>query len=72
MYISDRRGTVLCRDSNSSEWVYIICSGTCRVIKCLQESDGKYYQLRYNPLKIEGIAKNLNKNKKVLNNELKN
>ncbi|KAK3099955.1 hypothetical protein FSP39_012490 [Pinctada imbricata] len=30
-----RRGLLLCKDSNSSEWVYIIKTGTCRVLKAL-------------------------------------
>ncbi|XP_069131070.1 cyclic nucleotide-binding domain-containing protein 2-like isoform X2 [Argopecten irradians] len=31
-----RRGLLLCKDSNTSEWVYVIKTGTCRVLKALQ------------------------------------
>ncbi|XP_052077496.1 cyclic nucleotide-binding domain-containing protein 2-like isoform X3 [Mytilus californianus] len=31
-----RRGVLLCKDSNNSEWVYIIKTGNCRVLKSLQ------------------------------------
>ena len=30
-----RRGLLLCKDSNSSDWVYIVKTGTCRVLKAL-------------------------------------
>ncbi|XP_063414048.1 cyclic nucleotide-binding domain-containing protein 2-like isoform X2 [Mytilus trossulus] len=30
-----RRGVLLCKDSNNSEWVYIIKTGNCRVLKSL-------------------------------------
>ncbi|KAJ8297714.1 hypothetical protein KUTeg_024245 [Tegillarca granosa] len=30
-----RRGLLLCKDSNSSEWLYIIKTGSCRVLKAL-------------------------------------
>ncbi|GFR60613.1 cAMP-dependent protein kinase regulatory subunit [Elysia marginata] len=33
-----RRGIVLCKDSNSSEWIYVIKSGSCRVIKALKHA----------------------------------
>ncbi|GFN82200.1 cyclic nucleotide-binding domain-containing protein 2-like, partial [Plakobranchus ocellatus] len=31
-----RRGIVLCKDSNSSDWIYVVKSGSCRVIKALR------------------------------------
>ena len=30
-----RRGVVMCEDHNTSEWIFIIKSGTCRVLKAL-------------------------------------
>lgn len=30
-----RRGVLLCKDSNTSEWIYIIKTGSCRVLKDL-------------------------------------
>lgn len=35
LFIAYRRGLLLCKDSNTSEWVYIIKTGTCRVLKAL-------------------------------------
>ena len=32
-----RRGVVMCRDSNKNEWIYIVKSGTCRVLKLLSK-----------------------------------
>ncbi|CAL1526847.1 unnamed protein product [Lymnaea stagnalis] len=31
-----RRGVLLCRDSNSSDWIYVVKSGHCSVIKALR------------------------------------
>ncbi|XP_059166002.1 cyclic nucleotide-binding domain-containing protein 2-like, partial [Physella acuta] len=31
-----RRGVLLCRDSNTSEWIYVVKSGSCSVIKALR------------------------------------
>ena len=36
--ISTRRGVLLCKDSNTSEWIYIIKTGSCRVLKDLIET----------------------------------
>merc|ERR1719494_56545 len=36
-----RHDAVLVKDSNHSEWIYIIKSGSCRVLKKLREVDGK-------------------------------
>lgn len=33
-----RRGLLLCKDSNISEWVYIIKTGSCRVLKSLHSA----------------------------------
>ncbi|XP_041357807.1 cyclic nucleotide-binding domain-containing protein 2-like [Gigantopelta aegis] len=33
-----RRGVLLCKDSNSADWIYVIKSGTCRVLKSLTVS----------------------------------
>lgn len=33
-----RRGLLLCKDSNTSEWVYIIKTGSCRVLKSLHSA----------------------------------
>ena len=33
-----RRGVLLCKDSNHSEWIYVIKSGTCKVLKDLIET----------------------------------
>ena len=30
-----RRGTVMCRDSNKTDWLYVVKSGACRVLKRL-------------------------------------
>ncbi|XP_070552935.1 cyclic nucleotide-binding domain-containing protein 2-like isoform X3 [Ptychodera flava] len=37
LYMYFRRGVVICKDSNKADWVYIVKSGTCRVLKKLQE-----------------------------------
>ncbi|XP_033631800.1 cyclic nucleotide-binding domain-containing protein 2-like [Asterias rubens] len=31
-----RRGVVICKDSNNSDWIYVIKTGTCRVLKKLR------------------------------------
>ncbi|RUS86813.1 hypothetical protein EGW08_005409 [Elysia chlorotica] len=36
-----RRGIVLCKDSNCSEWIYVIKSGSCRVIKALKQANAQ-------------------------------
>ncbi|XP_060078864.1 cyclic nucleotide-binding domain-containing protein 2-like [Ylistrum balloti] len=51
-----RRGLLLCKDSNTSEWVYVIKTGTCRVLKALQTT-------RPN---IPGLEPNLKKHEKPL------
>lgn len=33
-----RRGVLLCKNSNTSDWIYIIKTGTCRVLKDLHET----------------------------------
>ncbi|KAH3834909.1 cyclic nucleotide-binding domain-containing protein 2-like isoform X3 [Dreissena polymorpha] len=33
-----RRGVLLCKDSNDTEWIYVIKSGTCRVLKDLLDT----------------------------------
>ena len=33
-----RRGVLLCKDSNSTDWIYVIKTGTCRVLKDLFET----------------------------------
>nr|XP_022321378.1 cyclic nucleotide-binding domain-containing protein 2-like isoform X2 [Crassostrea virginica] len=33
-----RRGLLLCKDSNTSEWVYIVKTGSCRVLKSLHSA----------------------------------
>ncbi|XP_076468500.1 cyclic nucleotide-binding domain-containing protein 2-like isoform X2 [Babylonia areolata] len=35
LYTYVRRGMVLCKDSNQSEWIYVIKSGSCRVLTAL-------------------------------------
>ena len=30
-------GTLMCKDSNEDEWIYIIRTGSCRVIKALTQ-----------------------------------
>ncbi|CAF0738558.1 unnamed protein product [Rotaria sordida] len=32
-----RMGTVMCKDSNKDEWIYVIRTGCCRVIKALTQ-----------------------------------
>ncbi|XP_077984225.1 cyclic nucleotide-binding domain-containing protein 2-like isoform X3 [Glandiceps talaboti] len=36
LYMFFRRGSVICKDGNTSEWIYVVKSGTCRVLKKLQ------------------------------------
>ncbi|XP_022079599.1 cyclic nucleotide-binding domain-containing protein 2-like isoform X2 [Acanthaster planci] len=31
-----RRGVVICKDSNTSDWIYVVKTGTCRVLKKLK------------------------------------
>ncbi|XP_038055388.1 cyclic nucleotide-binding domain-containing protein 2-like [Patiria miniata] len=31
-----RRGVVICKDSNKSDWIYVVKTGTCRVLKKLK------------------------------------
>ncbi|XP_013419734.1 uncharacterized protein LOC106180321 [Lingula anatina] len=31
-----RRGVVMCRDSTQAEWIYVVKTGTCRVLKALR------------------------------------
>ncbi|KAH9523209.1 hypothetical protein Btru_066107 [Bulinus truncatus] len=31
-----RRGVLLCKDSNTSDWIYVVKSGHCRVVKALR------------------------------------
>ncbi|XP_074650096.1 uncharacterized protein LOC141905196 isoform X2 [Tubulanus polymorphus] len=31
-----RRGVIMCRDSNAAEWIYVIKTGSCRVLKALE------------------------------------
>ncbi|XP_067661264.1 cyclic nucleotide-binding domain-containing protein 2-like [Haliotis asinina] len=38
IFIYVRRDTVLCKESNSGEWVYVIMTGTCRVLKNLHDT----------------------------------
>ncbi len=33
-----RKGVVMCRDSVETEWVYVVKSGSCRVLKSLHEA----------------------------------
>ncbi|ESO93798.1 hypothetical protein LOTGIDRAFT_228568 [Lottia gigantea] len=33
-----RRGVLLCKDSNTSDWIYIIRTGSCRVLKSLKST----------------------------------
>ncbi|KAK7480125.1 hypothetical protein BaRGS_00028609, partial [Batillaria attramentaria] len=35
LYTYVRRGVLLCKDSNKSDWIYVIKSGSCRVLKAL-------------------------------------
>ncbi|KAK3100723.1 hypothetical protein FSP39_024272 [Pinctada imbricata] len=42
-----RRGIVLCKDSNSSEWVYIVKSGTCRILKALNVTKPQILKFGY-------------------------
>ena len=30
-----RRGVVMCRDNNTTDWIYVIKTGSCRVLKTL-------------------------------------
>jgi hypothetical protein len=30
-------GTLMCKDSNEDEWIYVIRTGSCRVIKALTQ-----------------------------------
>ncbi|OWF46625.1 Cyclic nucleotide-binding domain-containing protein 2 [Mizuhopecten yessoensis] len=46
-----RRGLLLCKDSNTSEWVYVIKTGTCRVLKALQTTRPNIPGLEPNPKK---------------------
>ena len=32
-----RMGTLMCKDSNEDEWIYVIRTGSCRVIKALTQ-----------------------------------
>jgi hypothetical protein len=34
-------GTLMCKDSNEDEWIYIIRTGSCRVIKALTQATPK-------------------------------
>lgn len=31
-------GTLMCKDSNEDEWIYVIRTGSCRVIKALTQT----------------------------------
>lgn len=33
----NRMGTMMCKDSNEDEWIYVIRTGSCRVIKALTQ-----------------------------------
>ena len=34
-------GTLMCKDSNEDEWIYVIRTGSCRVIKALTQATPK-------------------------------
>lgn len=36
-----RMGTLMCKDSNEDEWIYVIRTGSCRVIKALTQATPK-------------------------------
>lgn len=50
-----RRGVVMCADSNKSDWIYVIKSGSCRVLKSLE-----YAQPNLSGLKQEEYSSNQN------------
>ncbi|XP_052796040.1 cyclic nucleotide-binding domain-containing protein 2-like isoform X2 [Mya arenaria] len=48
-----RRGVLLCKDSNTSEWIYVIKSGTCRVLKDLYDTKPNIPGLERIPYSID-------------------
>ncbi|XP_045203529.2 cyclic nucleotide-binding domain-containing protein 2-like isoform X2 [Mercenaria mercenaria] len=47
-----RRGVLLCKDSNSTDWIYVIKTGTCRVLKDLFDTRPNIPGLEYVPYSL--------------------
>ncbi|XP_060580848.1 uncharacterized protein LOC132737561, partial [Ruditapes philippinarum] len=48
-----RRGVLLCKDSNATDWIYVIKTGTCRVLKDLFDTRPNIPGLEYVPYSLK-------------------
>lgn len=33
---NNRKGMVMCKDSNKNDWIYVVKNGSCKVLKALE------------------------------------
>ncbi|XP_064636320.1 uncharacterized protein LOC135493189 isoform X2 [Lineus longissimus] len=51
-----RRGVIMCRDSINNEWIYVVKTGSCRVLKALQPVKADMQTI---PLELRGSTSSL-------------
>ncbi|XP_074650097.1 uncharacterized protein LOC141905196 isoform X3 [Tubulanus polymorphus] len=64
-----RRGVIMCRDSNAAEWIYVIKTGSCRVLKALEPARANVPMIATSPDLRANKAKNVTKDdhKQIIN-----